>query len=179
MAPYSVTALLTIGYTHFYRKWFINRRGYANIIPSPDDIVYGLVYELSPSDEASLDRSEGAPVIYAKQNHPIAFTPLAIHTHHNHPDAQAPEASSPGSESNSTTAKEMLVYVDVKRTKPGPPKEEYIYRINKGIVDGVKSGIPMAYFDKYFRPSIPPLPEVADEPEVKDPFDPQLYYVEA
>ncbi|KAJ3522631.1 hypothetical protein NMY22_g11809 [Coprinellus aureogranulatus] len=154
-------------------KWIINNRGYANIILSPTDIVYGLVYEISATDEASLDRSEGVPVSYLKQYHSIEFTPLSVPTHHNHPDVQAPSISSP------SLAKEMLVYVDIKRVTPSSPKEEYIYRINKGIVDGVKAGIPMAYFDKYFRPSIPPLPEVYDEPEVKDPFDPQLYRVEA
>lgn len=131
------------------------------------------MYEISPTDEASLDRSEGVPRSYVKQYHPIDFTPLAVPIHHNHPDAQASPTSS------TAIIKEMLVYVDVKRITPSTPKEEYIYRINKGIVDGVKAGIPVQYFEKYFRPSIPPLPEVYDEPEVKDPFDPQLYFVEA
>ena len=48
-------------------KWIISNHRYANIVRSPKDLVYGLVYELSPSDEASLDRYEGVPLDYTKE----------------------------------------------------------------------------------------------------------------
>jgi len=35
--------------------------------PIPQDLAYGLVYEISPSDEASLDQSEGVPRAYTKE----------------------------------------------------------------------------------------------------------------
>ncbi|KAF9014082.1 Butirosin biosynthesis, BtrG-like protein [Cyathus striatus] len=113
-------------------KWIINGRGYANIIPTPGDIVYGSVYELSPSDESSLDRYEGVPKYYGKQTLSVNFT--------------------------STTGEEKvvdtLVYVDEHDVVPGEPKAEYIDRMNWAIVDGVKCGIPRAYIQKYIRPFI-------------------------
>jgi gamma-glutamylcyclotransferase len=41
-------------------KWIINGRGYANVIEPPKDVVYRLVFEISPSDvdEALLDGFE-------------------------------------------------------------------------------------------------------------------------
>ncbi len=32
-------------------KWIINKRGYANIVVSPADVVKGFLYELTPADE--------------------------------------------------------------------------------------------------------------------------------
>lgn len=50
----------------------INQRGFANVIPSNGSYVEGLVYLLSPDDEASLDRSEGvAKACYQKYVLPI------------------------------------------------------------------------------------------------------------
>ncbi|KIJ55234.1 hypothetical protein M422DRAFT_151765 [Sphaerobolus stellatus SS14] len=113
-------------------KWIINTRRYANIIPSQGDHVYALVYELTPSDESSLDRYEGVPTDYIKKYLPVHFT--------------------------STTGKQekvdMLVYVDVERVEIGQPYAEYIDRINWGIVDAIKHGVPREYIDKYLRPFI-------------------------
>lgn len=50
-----------IGYLHGYR-FQINQRGYANVIPSPDDVVAGLCYLLSAGDEARLDVNEGVAI---------------------------------------------------------------------------------------------------------------------
>ena len=47
-----------VAYLHGY-KFQINQRGYANIIPSPDDVVAGLCYLLSAEDERRLDVNEG------------------------------------------------------------------------------------------------------------------------
>jgi gamma-glutamylcyclotransferase len=41
--------------------WIISQRHYANIVASPDDHVYGLVFELTPEDEDELDVYEGVP----------------------------------------------------------------------------------------------------------------------
>ena len=46
-----------IAYLHGYR-FQINQRGYANVVPSPDDVVAGLCYLLSEKDEAVLDINE-------------------------------------------------------------------------------------------------------------------------
>ena len=49
-------------------RWFIYSRGYANIAKQPMDCVEGALYELTQSDEASLDRFEGVSKnIYEKK----------------------------------------------------------------------------------------------------------------
>ena len=47
--------------------------------------------------------------------------------------------------------REMLVYIDRKRTTPDSPKGEYVYRMNMGIEDGLAAGIPQGYFDRNLR----------------------------
>lgn len=53
-------------------------------------------------------------------------------------------------------AAESLVYVDVERKTESQPREEYIYRMNMAIADGLQEGIPSDYMDKYLRAFIPP-----------------------
>lgn len=48
-------------------KWIINETGYANIIRSPGDVVYGSLCFLSKRDEMALDESEGVPWLYEKR----------------------------------------------------------------------------------------------------------------
>lgn len=120
------------------RCWIINQRGYANVIPSPGDHVYGFIYELNPKDEASLDIYEGAPRIYDKKIIPA-------------------QLRSSFGDGKTTTKKSIdaLVYVDTASTSPDIPKTEYIHRINMGLQDGLKNGVPQSYIDKYIRPFIP------------------------
>ncbi|KAH6918300.1 hypothetical protein BKA70DRAFT_1246807 [Coprinopsis sp. MPI-PUGE-AT-0042] len=148
------SVLRGVGYLKDW-KWIISVRGYANIIPSPGDEVYGLVFELSEADEATLDVYENVPVAYVKEYLPAQFTPR-----------------------NTTTASEekLLIYIDHLRVTPDKPKEEYIYRINKGIEDGVKEKIPQTYFDKYFRPFIPPTePDASMHSEIVALDKPSTY----
>jgi gamma-glutamylcyclotransferase (GGCT)/AIG2-like uncharacterized protein YtfP len=106
-------------------RWIITTRGYANIVKSVSDEVHGVVYEISESDEKSLDRYEGVQSgSYRKEMLKIEM----------------------GNES-----KECLVYVDPVEEE-GKPKEEYIERINKGISD---SRLPPEYIDRYIRKFIP------------------------
>ena len=115
-------------------KWFINDRGYANVIRSPQDLVYGLVYEISPSDEAKLDRHEEVPQIYTKEMLGIDLQSIA---------------------SGGKYLVQSLVYVDGRRVEEGEPRKEYIHRINMGINDAAGRGLPRWYIDKYIRGSIP------------------------
>ncbi|PKL42005.1 MAG: gamma-glutamylcyclotransferase [Candidatus Riflebacteria bacterium HGW-Riflebacteria-1] len=108
------------GTLHGYR-WIINSRGYANIIQSESDYVIGVVYEISASDEACLDRKEGvAKGCYNKET-------LDISTG----DAQIT----------------CIVYIDPIVTE-GAPKEEYIGRIEDGIRD---AKLPPDYVARYLR----------------------------
>ena len=115
-------------------KWFINNRRYANIVRSPQDLVYGLVYEISPSDEASLDRSEGVPEAYTKESVGIEL-----------------RLANNGKE----VFGQCLVYIDERRVEQGEPWEEYVHRMNMGINDAVAQGLPEWYIEKYMRGSIP------------------------
>ena len=115
-------------------KWFINNRRYANVVRSPQDLVYGLVYEISPSDEASLDRSEGVPRAYTKESMGIELR-LA--------------------ENGKEVVAQCLVYIDERRVEQGEPWEEYVHRMNMGINDAAAKGLPEWYIEKYMRGSIP------------------------
>ncbi|PPQ91404.1 hypothetical protein CVT25_014292 [Psilocybe cyanescens] len=115
-------------------RWIINERGYGNIVPSPGDIVYGLMYELSRRDEHDLDIYEGET--YQKQIIPVNFTGT--------------------SDSPAEGIVRSLIYVDVERKSDGSPRKEYIYRMNMGIADALKEGVPADYIDKYLRHFIPP-----------------------
>ena len=115
-------------------KWFINTRRYANVVRSPKDLVYGLVYEISTSDEVSLDRSEGVPRDYTKETMEI-------------------ELQLAGNGEKSVVR--CLVYIDERRVEEGEPWEEYVHRMNMGINDATARGLPRWYVDKYMRRFIP------------------------
>ncbi|MCJ1303103.1 hypothetical protein MMC08_005910 [Hypocenomyce scalaris] len=131
-------------------KWIINDRGYANVIPSPGDKVWGMVYILSAEDEAYLDRNEGVPTIYEKRLMQMEYLP----------------AQGSGIDGGLV---EGLVYVDVKRTNVAVIREEYVYRMNQGIRDAVEMGMPEKYVENCLRPSIP-VEDPSGAGEVQDPF---------
>ena len=139
--------------------WIINDRGYANIVqrstnPIADgqhvenmkgsDEVWGLVYSLIPTDEARLDKNEGVPYAYTKEMHLIDFWPTGMR-----PEGPIDPTKKPKQQS-------MLVYVDRKRTVPDKPKKEYIHRMNMGIADALKAGVPEEYINSTLRMYIPP-----------------------
>ncbi|KAF8533767.1 hypothetical protein BDD12DRAFT_945227 [Trichophaea hybrida] len=54
-------------------RWQINQRGYANVVPDPENVIEGLCYLLSRSDEVTLDRAEGVPISYEKIYREVEF----------------------------------------------------------------------------------------------------------
>ena len=86
-------------------RWIISSRGFATIIPSQQDEVEGVLFEISDEDEKSLDCYEGtsyekkAISVETQNGQIIAFT-----------------------------------YID-RIQDEGKPKDEYIKRINKGLED--------------------------------------------
>jgi len=93
--------------------------------------VHGLVYEISPTDEVSLDRAEGVPQPYTKETMEVEPQPAA---------------------SEEKSVVQGLVYIDEKRVEEGEPWEEYIHRMNTGTKDAVARGFPGRYIDKYICP---------------------------
>lgn len=133
-------------------QWIINDRGYANVVEvadsnstsmSPyDDVVFGLVYSLEAEDEKRLDKNEGVPVAYTKEMLECEFWPSD--TEHKVDTSKDPEKK-----------EDMLVYIDRNRVQPDKPREEYIYRMNQGITDAVKLGVPEEYVRDVMRKYIP------------------------
>ncbi len=121
-------------------KWIINARGYANVVESlqaGSDEVWGLVYSLQPSDEARLDVNEGVPEAYTKEYMKVDFWPVG--------------SDSKPNVKNEPSKMTMLVYIDRLRTEPDKPRAEYIYRMNMGIEDALREGVPRQYVDEVLR----------------------------
>ena len=115
-----------IGTLHGYR-WIISSRGYANVVKSDSDYVMGRIYKINKRDEDNLDEKEGynsVPSCYDKETLSIIADDVSCN---------------------------CFVYVDPV-IQEGPPKNEYIDRINLGLVD---SEFPTAYVEKYIRNKIP------------------------
>lgn len=166
-------------------RWIICQRGYANVVSSSsssnqlqspgqardgEDVVYGVLYDMTAQDEKVLDGYEGI-------------------------DIDAPDASDDGPADKKTRPKEqgrgsynkwyipativkwidedywktniegvsdgdadelrVLVYVDEERTEEGPPKKEYIARMNRGIKESTALGLSQDWVDKVMRKFLP------------------------
>ena len=116
--------VIGIGVLKGYR-WIISARGYANIVKSKPDEVYGIVYEISESDEHSLDHCEG------------------VHNGKYRKEMIMIEVNG--------QSRECLVYIDSIKTE-GNAEEKYIKRINQGICN---SNLPSEYVNRYIRKFIP------------------------
>ncbi|KAJ3995634.1 hypothetical protein F5050DRAFT_1573169 [Lentinula boryana] len=123
-------------------RWFINERGVANLIRSEEDqndVVYGFIYQINARDEANLDRYEGSPEIYQKV-HGVTVE-LIVRS----------KVDVVGIGDTLDT----LVYMDQNHVTDGKIRQEYIPRMHRVMEDGIREGIPTAYFDKYFKPFVP------------------------
>ncbi|TKA52212.1 hypothetical protein B0A55_12830 [Friedmanniomyces simplex] len=136
-------------------RWIIYERGYANIVKVEDqeseanayvDEVWGVVYSLQQTDEDRLDVNEGVPFAYTKEDLKV--------------DLWQAHQSNPPNTKEKPQQVEMLVYINRRMTTPSQPKKEYIYRMNQGIKDAVKEGMPKAYVETVMRTFIP---DVMDE----------------
>ena len=151
---------------HKYR-FQINERGFANVLPSSKrgDYVEGLVYLLSQSDEASLDRSEGVPWAYRKGSLEVevftasidhvgrAVPELAQHLLDSEQYPAQPQNSSQSTNLHGQLTK-ALVYLSPDYVTDSEPRDEYIDRMNAGIIDARKLGMSRFYIDTCLRPFI-------------------------
>jgi gamma-glutamylcyclotransferase len=144
-------------------KWIINDRGYANVVEVKDpktkysnsdnekyeNVVFGLIYSLQPDDEAMLDKNEGVPIAYTKEHLVCEFWP-------------SKDGNPVDVEHDVSTEKKMLIYINRNRTTESKPKTEYIVRMNNGIKDAIKMGVPEAYVKAVMRRFIP-APETCSD----------------
>ncbi|KAJ3868367.1 hypothetical protein EV359DRAFT_32479 [Lentinula novae-zelandiae] len=125
-------------------RWFINERGVANLVRSEEhrgDLVYGFIYQLNARDEATLDRYEGSPEIYQK----VHGVPVEVVVRSQVDVAGIGDMI------------DTLIYIDQNHVTDGKIRQEYIPRMHRVMEDGIREGIPPAYFDKYFKPFVPLL----------------------
>lgn len=137
--------------------------------------VWGMMYSLEEEDEKLLDEREGVPVAYRKEWIECEFWTV--------PEAAAASASSSREEEEGLVKKEeegeddttaekkkkrkpaditkrpgkekMLVYINREMTDEGEIRKEYISRMNCGIKDAVKEGLPREYVEQVLRRWIP------------------------
>jgi hypothetical protein len=161
-------------------RWQINERGYANILPSPGSSVHGLVYELgndpsSPlSDEVRLDRSEGVNSgAYVKETCAVVLYPARRRVETSRAAAQLakgePVGWVSGREGLPRVEDDVLVYLSDEFVRPGTPRDEYVDRMNNGIRDAVKMGVPAAYFDNVVREWVPERAQPASSRATRAP----------
>ncbi|KAL9595037.1 MAG: hypothetical protein Q9219_006687 [cf. Caloplaca sp. 3 TL-2023] len=133
-------------------RWIINSRGYANIVATPEtpaSEVYGFVYRLTSADEARLDKNEGTHLV------PPAYTKEMMRAEVWVAGDQISVAGVGDDGLVTGKVEELLVYIDRVRTVDGIPRDEYVERINMGIVDAMDTGIPRGYIDDVLRRYIP------------------------
>lgn len=123
-------------------RWIICNRGYANIVHSSADEVWGMVYALSQADEKRLDVMEGvATGSYEKQMLTMELWKEV--------EGKNGDVEQPGQEVLA------LGYVSERWVDEARSKEEYVHRMNMAVRDGVEKGMPLVYVEKYIRPFIP------------------------
>ncbi|KAK6208054.1 AIG2 family protein [Colletotrichum tabaci] len=128
--------------------------------------VYGVLYILPPADEAVLDRCEGVPYAYQKEN--LLVTVVSA----TGPNGGGDDDDSIARPRNGATIA-ALVYVDNDRVEPSTPWDEYVDRMNRGVDEATRLfGLPAGYVDYVIRPYIPASEEasVADYTAIGDPF---------
>ena len=121
-------------------RWIINERGYANVLPaSPgpsraEELVWGIVYSLRPFEEEMLDKSEGLPWAYSKEDM----------------DVEAVSISDDGRSTRREVVR-ALVYIDRERVQESYPFPEFVLKMSEGIEEGMKRGIPRTWIDSVIR----------------------------
>ncbi|OKL60905.1 hypothetical protein UA08_03120 [Talaromyces atroroseus] len=161
-------------------KWIICDRGYANVIPPAElrigefqrvwadspatekgDTVYGLLYDMAVEDEMLLDRYEdvdyAAPVgkedkvalsmrprKQGRGDYTKWYVPAVVEQWFG--KEKGPDVTT------------VLVYIDEECVREGRPRDEYIARMNRGIVEAQSLGLPTAWTDDVLRKFIPKRP---------------------
>lgn len=114
--------------------------------PIPDDDlpgVYGVLYLLPPEDEAALDRYEGVPTAYEKVVMEVEMV-------------DEDEASDDDGDDEDADVVQALVYVDYGNVREGPPRSEYVGRMNVAVREARREWrLPSWYVESVIRRFIP------------------------
>lgn len=172
--------------------WIICARGYANVVALPEsnsqtnaNVVWGIVYNMSPEAEAMLDRYEGCdelhnpkpelnpdpetqsqrPYLQGNWDYNKHYLPITVTKWFKPPQDYGIETTKSNDSLTITpdTMIRTLVYVDEFRTQPGKINAEYIGRMNRAIDEAIKLGLPEDWVDETMREWIPKGIYVDDE----------------
>lgn len=164
--------------------WIICERGYANVVAQPEtdeatdeNVVWGLVYNLSAVDEARLDMFEGhdehrnpqpqanpnpseqrrKPYLQGDWDYNKHYLPVTVTKWLVDPERHGIAAS------DELSSIRVLVYVDELRTRRGKILQEYIGRMNRAIRESIGLGLQQSWVDAVMRQQIPAGIEVDDQ----------------
>ncbi|KAJ5731010.1 uncharacterized protein N7483_005518 [Penicillium malachiteum] len=158
-------------------RWLICEAGYANVLPpkglrvgtqkseiaekvpvsGSEDAVYGVLYAMDPADETILDGYEGVDRDAEEAGVGIPREQGEGDYNKWYLDATIVEWLDDGLEGKGSSGEQVsvLVYVDEERIRLGPPKEEYIGRMNRAIRESVALGVSEKWVDEVMRRFIP------------------------
>lgn len=119
---------------------------------------YQLLTNFQPRDEANLDRWERVPIFYTKELLQVEFWAVDSSSVTTVESTRSVLDHNPIDVGNLPANETVMVYVDRLRMKECEPREEYIYRVNKGIDDAVALGVPTDYVERVLRKAIPKEP---------------------
>lgn len=136
-------------------RWMINSRGYANVAPcaeeeDEDQEVWGLVYTLTRQDEDRLDVNEGVPWAYEKRI--LRGEAWGVEVE-GEVDLGVDGGGGEELKKKKGEMVDMLVYIDFLRAEGegNTPRAEYVHRMNMGVRDALRAGVPREYVDGVLR----------------------------
>ncbi|KAF3128894.1 hypothetical protein TWF594_011223 [Orbilia oligospora] len=135
----------------------INERGFANVVEGPGLFVEGLCYRLHPEDEARLDRAEGVPTAYVKEEKIVEFFPaqaalLGRTVTDLIQDSTLINQNRQRDQSREGEEVLAMVYLSTRHVTPGLPWDEYILRMEQGLQQALRLGVSSNYVDNEVRP---------------------------
>lgn len=150
---------------------------------SHQNTVWGVLYNLSPEDEATLDLFEGhdqqrnpkpdinpdpktqqeRPYLQGSWDYNKHYLPMTVTKWLIDPNQYGVEVPGWTQDHQEPVSIRSLVYVDEVRTQTGKINQEYIGRMNRAIREGIQLGIPVDWVDAVLREFIPPNIEVDHE----------------
>lgn len=170
--------------------WIICERGYANVVALPEtnkatdeNVVWGVVYNLSAEDEARLDMFEGhddlrnpaprmnpdpseqqrKPYLQGGWDYNKHYLPVIVTKWIANPNDYGVGSPDWMTTHQGVASIRVLVYVDEQRTRPGRISQEYIGRMNRAIRESAELGISQHWIDSVMRKCIPGGIEVNHE----------------
>ncbi|KAK7186686.1 hypothetical protein DPSP01_001041 [Paraphaeosphaeria sporulosa] len=142
-------------------KWFIQRRGCANIKPSPstspcasEDEVWGVLYAMHPADVAILDTYEGVDLDASNSKDTRGMTERPTEQgrgRHNKVYLEVDVVRWLVREKEGEDRVRALVYVDEKDTEEGAVRDNYVGRMNRGVREALELGLSKEWVERVVR----------------------------